>query len=530
MKPNGQVAYHRSCLDGTLQPIPLCASDAEAQPAPLIVELSPGSIANLPRSVQTCEKFVGWAAQGGERCVVIKPGQRGPGSVAQGPAEVDVLEAIEWTCEHFPIDRSRISVTGSSMGGAATWYLASHYPDLFAAAAPFCGYCDYRLWTKPGGLIMRAHEWEHPSWLGRGAAYRAENLANMAVWIIHGGWDTSIGGGVPVAHSRRMHERLGALGADCTYTEVPECGHGCCNEQIGPQVIQWLCRQRRPDCPGRVRLVAHTLRHNRSFWLSVDQFEDYGRPARVDARHEGRELRAQTDNVRRLSLGPIRALPEAGVRLDDTSINGLDLSAGALGFEKVDGRWRPAQLQQPGCKHHGASGPVGDVLFAPQRFVFGTGGSIQENFVLRWLERDVPAFFRKFNGGVHRGVFAGESWYDLPAIADSEVTEDEVLGSNLVLYGSAASNAVWRRLAPGLPVEVGQRGVQLAGRTFEATDVGFAAVFPHPENDERSVVLIGGTSPEALAGSSHLNLQLLPDYLVWQGEKTWWGFFDNHWR
>ena len=52
--------------------------------------------------------------------------------------------------DNFTIDPDRISVTGASMGGAATWYIASHYPDRFAAAARFCGYCDYRLWTMPG--------------------------------------------------------------------------------------------------------------------------------------------------------------------------------------------------------------------------------------------------------------------------------------------------------------------------------------------------------------------------------------------
>ena len=37
------------------------------------------------------------------------------------------------------------------MGGAGTWYLATHHPDRFAAMAPFAGYNDYRLWGRPGG-------------------------------------------------------------------------------------------------------------------------------------------------------------------------------------------------------------------------------------------------------------------------------------------------------------------------------------------------------------------------------------------
>jgi len=530
LEPRGQIAYHTSKLDSQLQPLALCASDDGSEPLPLIVELSPGSIADLPRSVRTCEQMVRWAAEGGERCVVIKPGQRGPGSVGQGPAEVDVLEAIEWACAHFPVDRDRISVTGSSMGGAATWYMASHYPDLFAAAAPFCGYCDYDLWTKPGGHIMRTQQWERFSWESRGAAYRIENLSNTALWIVHGQWDISIGGGVPVEHSRRMSQRLTELGIEHRFTEVPRCGHGCVTEETGPAVTQWLCRQQRDPCPQEVHLVAHGLRHNRSFYVRIGQFESYGRRARVHARIDGAALRVSTENVRRLTLGPVEALREVALHIDSTVIRGVNLSNRPVDFERTGDVWRPADAQPPGCKRHGVSGPIGDLFFAPHRFIYGTGGSDHEAFILAWLARHLPGYFRQCNGGVHRGVFAGESWHELPFVEDGKADEQDVEQCNLMLYGSAESNAVWRQYREHIPVEVGRSGVEIAGREFEGKNVGFTCVFPHPANAQRYLCVTGGNSPEALAGCSHLGLQLLPDYLVWQGAQTWWGFFDNDWR
>jgi len=127
---------------------------------------------------------------------------------------VDLFEAIDFICDNFAIDPDRISVTGYSMGGAATWYIASHYPDRFAAAAPTCGYCDYRLWTKPGGLIMRTMPWEEYSWESRGAAFRPQNLSTMAIWITHGEWDSSIGGGVPIEHSKQMARLFDQLGIE----------------------------------------------------------------------------------------------------------------------------------------------------------------------------------------------------------------------------------------------------------------------------------------------------------------------------
>src|SRR5207302_8139478 len=115
---------------------------------------------------------------------------------------------IEDVMAKYPINRDRISVTGFSMGGAATWYLASHYPELFAAAAPMAGYCDYRLWEKPGGSTFPMQPWEEPSWQQRSAAFLVENFEHTPLWIVHGEWDRSVRGGVPVAHSREMIKLL----------------------------------------------------------------------------------------------------------------------------------------------------------------------------------------------------------------------------------------------------------------------------------------------------------------------------------
>ena len=215
-------------------------------------------------SLRLTEEIAGIAARNGRDCVVLRPTGRGPGSVYQNYGEVDVLEAIEAVARRYAIDRDRITVTGASMGGVAAWYLISHYPDLFAGAAPFCGYCDYRLWEKPGGLTFHLQDWEEPSWRARSAAFRVENLRHTPVWIVHGEWDRGVGGGVPVAHSRQMAERLDALGFEFEYTEVPATGHACRLDDIWEQVILWLLarsKKRHPDIvsPRHLRSAAQPL-------------------------------------------------------------------------------------------------------------------------------------------------------------------------------------------------------------------------------------------------------------------------------
>ena len=44
---SGQVLYYPSKLDEILQPLPICATDNDPNPKPLILDLSPGAIADM---------------------------------------------------------------------------------------------------------------------------------------------------------------------------------------------------------------------------------------------------------------------------------------------------------------------------------------------------------------------------------------------------------------------------------------------------------------------------------------------------
>ena len=44
--------------------------------------------------------------------------------------------------KHYPIDENRVVIRGFSMGGAACWHFAVHYPSVWAAAAPGAGFSE----------------------------------------------------------------------------------------------------------------------------------------------------------------------------------------------------------------------------------------------------------------------------------------------------------------------------------------------------------------------------------------------------
>ena len=125
----------------------------------------------------------------------------------------DVLSALLDKIEdEYRVDRSRVYVTGLSMGGFGTWRLAAHNPNRFAAIMPVCG----------GGDVSTVC-----------------SIKQVPAWVFHGAKDPV----VPLAESQRMVDRLKSCGGDVTLTVYPEAGHDSWTETYNnPEVYSWLLR------------------------------------------------------------------------------------------------------------------------------------------------------------------------------------------------------------------------------------------------------------------------------------------------
>jgi predicted peptidase len=150
-------------------------------------------------------------------------------SIAPGDA---ALAALDKTVSEFSIDPNRIYLTGLSMGGHGSWYLAYHHTDRFAALLVICGFVG----DRPGRPTFV------PS--GEGSPYQrmAARIGALPTWIVHGEADSL----VPVAESRSMAEALRAAGADVHYTELPGTDHDSWTAAYSSEaILQWLFAQRR---------------------------------------------------------------------------------------------------------------------------------------------------------------------------------------------------------------------------------------------------------------------------------------------
>ena len=75
--------------------------------------------------------------------------------------EQDLITIIDKVMENFQADSQRLYLTGLSYGGFGTWYMASKYPDLFAAVSPVVG------WGHPEQMAPIAEK-ELPIWVFSG--------------------------------------------------------------------------------------------------------------------------------------------------------------------------------------------------------------------------------------------------------------------------------------------------------------------------------------------------------------------------
>jgi predicted esterase len=530
-----EVMRFRSGLDGSEQAAGLCGPSATASELlPLLVELEPGSIFDLERTLEDGRRYLTMID---EPAVWLRPGGRGPGTVFQGYGEVDVLEAIEAAKDRYPIDQDRVSLFGFSMGGAGVWYLGSHLADRFSAIAPLGGYNDFRLWRRPGGMTFPLQPWEVPSWESRSAAFHFENLRHVGVWMVHGGWDRAVGGGVDVEHSRRAATALERLGIPYKYTELRDIGHDFrfMSEPLFADVLKWLVTQQRPAEPAVVSLSTGELRHARAYWLQVEQQDHYGTVSTVMAECPGEPMVLRTENVRRLRLTPPqRPHHKRELLVDGTSLVVSPDEHDLVLFRDDGGGWALAVDTPRAEKRPHLSGPFGDLFYAKTQLVTGTAGGAEESFFNNWCARDAASFFKQWNGGVHRGGIPGENWVDLEVITDvewlSQSGSASETGRNVIAYGTPRTNKLLAEVAEETAVWAEPGMVRIGERDIRGEGLGLIAVVPFPSGVPGYLAVHSGTSPDASTAGAHLNWQLLPDYLVYDCERVReWGFFDNRW-
>jgi predicted esterase len=445
--------------------------------------------------------------------------------------EQDVLDAIADVSRTYPVDADRVFLNGISNGGIGTWTIGFRHAWMFAGVLPMAGAPS---WKRYEGSALR--EDERLMMAAWSAEDLAENGADTFLRFFHGDLDR---GPMKPEFVYAMRHRLDELDVPYVFTRYADLGHDIIyTVHRRGRLLDELDEVRRNRKPTRVRLASADYRAARQHWIEVAEFSDYPVMAHVEAEVAEGQVRISTENVARLRLYVEDVpVPEGGADLVVDGATVLRLPANPppvpLVLQRTADGWTPAPYgPAPGPrKLPGLSGPLTDAYFEPVLHVYGTAVPDETDALKAAAER------------------AGNNWilwiwdHDQRVVADSAVTPEDIRDKTLVLFGTARDNTLLARIAPGLPLGIGEDGIRVGDRLFDGEDVGVRLVAPNPLNPSRYVVVQAGNTAAATVAGNALP-DFLPDYVVYDATTVEQrerfvarhhpplaaGFFDTQWR
>ena len=457
---------------------------------------------------------------------VVTPGGHG-NTMYREVGEDDVLRVIDWVRRAYPIDPDRVTITGPSMGGIGTAAVAFRHPDLFAAAAPLCGYHSYFVRRDVIGRPIRP--WERLLAEERSNVAWAENGENLPLWIVHGTLD------LPEANSGVLIDRYEQLGYSVKH-DHPNLGHNVWQSTYeGMKGARWLLSHARVSHPRHVRFRTVRLRDGDDAWVHLSELAAPDAWGEVDATVRSRtSIALTTKGVQALVLDRDPALVDPTAALAVT-IDGAHLDFApteAAMLHREGGAWTKGGATHEGVYKHGEiTGPLRDAFHAPLLFVYGADDAAQAR-----ANEEVARAWAQIRWGTS---------VKYPVLSDAEFfARGESLENEraLFLVGNARSNRVLRALERDLPITVDGDAVVVGGKRMTGSQVGAAFIRPNPRRPDRYLVVVEGV--DALGTWRSLSLpDLVPDFVVWDeqlapsrgqvllgpGMARAAGFFENDW-
>lgn len=522
-----QVRGYRSSVDGSVQPIGLefgseISDSSESIPLYVWLHGRGDKVTDLHfirDRLAKRGKFVP------KNAIVMHPfGRQCIGYKSAG--EIDVMEAIDFVCEEYPIDESRIVLMGFSMGGAGVWHLAAHYGERFIAASPGAGFAETARYQR---LKPESFPAKHVQmlWGIYDVPGYVRNLFNLPVIAYSGENDKQI------QAARVMEQAYESEGRSLTHLIGPGMGH-----KYHPDTLAEILRRmdawvETPDTRARDRFSVQTKhwRYGGRNGVSIDGMVTPYEDTRVDVESQSSELVIQTKNVSRLTIDRTNFPDVRTLRIDSQDISA---NADSMLLARGANGWTTVSSFPERRKRSGLSGPIDDAFLSPFLVVLPSGRA-ESPGVEQWIQCEYQLFKMRWES-----LFRGK----LRVILDKDVTSEDMERFNLVCWGTTASNSVLG--AAFEKSEFGRirwkgREISVVDRKFDSRNSVLAMIYPNPLQPARYLVVNSGpTFRPAHDRTNSLQNPQLPDWVVFQdlqtrnaesaGKIANCGFFDDRWQ
>jgi dienelactone hydrolase len=453
--------------------------------------------------------------------------------------EVDLFEALADVRKHYSIDENRISVRGFSMGGAACWQFATHFAGLWASAAPGAGFAEtFQFVEVFHGEKLSPTWYDKKLWHLYDSTDYAKNLFNCPTVAYSGEIDKQ------KQAADMMAKALAAEGIELTHIIGPKTEHKyepVAKAEVSRRIDSIVARGRNP-VPSKVKFTTWTLRYNEMLWVKVDGLEQHWERADVDAEiTRPFIINAKTTNVSAMTFSMPPGLCPMDLDLPPTLIiDGSKFHGPPVGSDrswlvhlrKNGKQWNVATNEDTSLrKLHGLQGPIDDAFMDSFVMVRPTGKALNAQ-VGKWVEAEMSRATNQW-----RSQFRGEARVK----DDSEISDDDIASSNLILWGDPQSNQLLAKILSRLPIGWDAKNISVGKENFSAAYHAPIFIFPNPLNPKRYVVLNSGfTFREYDNLSNARQVPKLPDFAVVDlnepispkapGKIVAAGFFDERWK
>jgi hypothetical protein len=452
--------------------------------------------------------------------------------------EIDVLEALDSVKRRYRVDDNRIAERGFSMGGAAAWHFAVHYPGKWFAANPGAGFSE-----TPEFLNVFQQESLEPTWWER----RLWHWYDCPDWCLNLQHCPTIAYSGEIDRQKQaadvMEAALAEEGIDLVHLIGPQTAHAI-HPQSKAEIerrLKSLARIGRDWQPLDIEFTTYTTRYNRLAWLVIDSIAEHWSRSRVTASINAGEVVIETEGVTDLSLAfdageapfDVRGNVLITIGEDEIEVPGPKSDKSwHVSLHRLRGQWRLGKREASGVfKRHGLQGPIDDAFLERFIFVRPTGKAWHEQpgkWATAELDRAIEHWRRHFRG---RAIVKD----------DTAITDDDIASANLVLWGDPGSNAVMKRIAEKLPIRWSPSTISVGDDDYPSDQHTLIAIYPNPLNPDRYVVL---NSSFTFRDYAYLNnarqVPMLPDWAVvdlttppdsvWPGKIVAADFFDERWR
>ena len=309
-----------------------------------------------------------------------------------------------------------------------------------------------------------------------------------------------------------MEAEFGKIGHQMRHVIGAEMGHKYREEAVA-EIWEWLKEAwaaGNPPDPKNVKLETRTLRYPQHHWLKLTGLEKHWEPTTATAEWdpEKKEITIDSKNVNSLEIEEVPGAEFDGYSLvingEKISSNETGLPISSLTATQRDGKWtwgEPEGLR----KKPGLQGPIDDAFL--NRFVVVPPDETPAHpLVARWVDFELNHFRNRWQELMRGEVIEADS---------EDLDSDDMMDSNLILWGDPASNRMIAEIIDKLPIEWGKDSFTFRGKSYDTANHLPVFIFPNPVNPDRYVVINSGlTFREAHDRTNSLQNPKLPDWAV----------------